>query len=114
MVSFTDLAGFNESIESNKARIEPGPGNRPTTGQPVILGGPPEAGKVLTVDLTGISDPDGPPPGGYDFMHFWFRTDNSGIQTGLRGYDVQVTPTHETIGHILQVCVLFADRYQPS
>ena len=81
--------------------------NRPATGAPAILGTA-EVGQTLTVDLTGISDPDGLTGASYAYQ--WIRVDPAGAESEISGatgssYDM----VEADAGNALKVRVRFTD-----
>jgi subtilisin-like proprotein convertase family protein len=74
----------------------------PPTGQPVIVGSP-EENQTLTVDLSGISEPDGLPN---DFTYQWYKDGEAiYLETGAT-YTVPV----EDIGSNLSIVVAYIDN----
>ena len=78
-VSFTDDAGFNETLTSAATQavsfaVQQQVANNPATGTPTISGTA-QVGETLTVDTTGIADADGLTNVAYSYQ--WIRNDGS-------------------------------------
>lgn len=104
MVVFTDQAGNAESATSDPVGpIQEAP-NQPATGQPVILGSPQE-GQTLTVDTSGIADPDGLG----NFSYVWEVSDN-GTDWNLSGFMGDTVALDATfVGKRVRASVAFND-----
>ena len=99
-VLFRDDAGYLETLTSPATR--PVWRNSPARGAPVIRGVP-QVGRTLTVDTSGITDPDGFSPV-IPFEFSWW----SG-QGGLRGTGTSYNVSEADLGETITVAAHFSD-----
>ena len=105
-VSFTDDAGHGETITSAATDpVAPLP-NSPATGAPIITGTV-QVGETLTVDTTGIEDPDG--MDNVQFSYQWISNDGTSDSdiTDATGSTYTLVATDE--GETVKVKVSFTD-----
>ena len=112
-VEFNDGRGHRETVTSAPSpQVSPGP-NIPATGVPTISGAP-KVGRTLTVDASGISDPNGLDPAA--FSHQWVVSDGA-TDTYIAGADDSTyTAIADDTGKTIHVRVTFTDKggYQES
>ena len=112
-VEFNDGRGHRETVTSAPSpQVLPGP-NIPATGVPTISGAP-KVGRTLTVDASGISDPNGLDPAA--FSHQWVVSDGA-TDTDIAGADDSTyTAIADDTGKTIHVRVTFTDKggYQES
>ena len=104
-VTFTDDAGYDESLTSEAAvavAATPTPGNTPATGAPTI-NGTAQVGEVLEVDTSGIADADGLT--NVSFTYQWMA-DDADI-SGAKGSTYTLADSEE--GKAIKVEVSFTD-----
>ena len=88
-VSFTDDRGNDETLTSTATDTVAARPNSPATGAPTLIGKA-QVGEMLTVDTTGIADPDGMENA--RFVYTWFATDGD-LERRL-GFNGSSYPTH--------------------
>ena len=104
-VSFTDDAGYAESLTSEPTAVVTPKPNSPATGLPTI-NGTPQVGETLTVDASSITDADGI-TGGFNYQ--WTANDgvNDADIAGATG--AAYTLVDDDAGKTVKVRVSFTD-----
>ncbi len=101
LVTYTDDDGHTERLWSEPLGEVTNLNNAPT-GVPVIRGTP-QVGETLTVDTSGISDPDGMTDAVFEYQ--WFAGNVGTLDMAASTY----TPVAADIGKTLTVRVIFTD-----
>ncbi len=101
-VSFTDDAGYNESLTSPPTAVVEDRPNRPATGQPTISGKA-QVGETLTAGTSRISDTDGLDDAAFSYQ--WL-SDDAAIAGAA---DSTYTPEAADEGRAIRVRVSFND-----
>ena len=105
-VSFTDDAGFEESLTSDATAVVLARPNSSATGAPAITGTA-EVGETLGVDTSGITDANGLTNA--QFAHQWIRKSSSTDADIAGATGATYTLTSADIGSALKVRVSFTD-----
>ena len=105
-VSFTDDAGFEESLTSAATAAVAAKPNSPATGQPAISGTP-QVGQTLTADTSGIADEDGLTNAVYSYQ--WISNDGSNDADIAGATSSTYTPAESDEGKAIKVKVSFTD-----
>ncbi len=103
-VSFTDDAGYPESLTSPEVGPVEVPVNSPATGRPVVTGTT-QVGNTLTVDISGIADADGLTNVSYSYR--WLAGSGGEEIPGATGSTYELQPSDATRN--VQVWVSFTD-----
>ena len=106
-VSFRDDRGNWETVRSDLIYIPP-PKNTEASGVPVITGSA-EVGETLSVDLSGISDPDGIVASTYSYE--WYANDENGKVLIAGATESTYTLTVGDEGKRIKVKVSFTDEF---
>ena len=105
-VSFTDDAGYGETLTSAATAAVDAAPNSPATGAPAISGAA-QVGQTLTADTSGIADADGLDNVSYSYQ--WIRNDG-GTDTDISGAtDPGYTLAADDEGRTIKVKVSFTD-----
>ena len=110
-VSFTDDAGFNETLTSAATEavsfaVQQQVANSPATGAPTISGTA-QVGETLTADITSIADDDGLDNVSYSYQ--WIANDG-GTDADISGEtDATYTLVADDVGKTIKVRVSFTD-----
>ena len=104
-VVFDDDAG-NQEYPRTSPQVGPVGMNGPASGAPAITGTP-RAGETLTVDLSGITDPEGTDAA--EFTYQWVRIDGNSEADIPKATRPTYRPTDEDAGKNIRVKVSFAD-----
>ena len=106
LVIFDDDAG-NQEYPRTSRQVGPVGMNSPATGAPAITGTP-RAGETLTVDLSGITDPEGTDAA--EFTYQWIRIDGDSESDIPNATRAAYRPTDEYTGQKIKVRVSFTDN----
>ena len=105
-VSFTDEAGYGESLTSDATGAVAPRSNSPATGAPAIIGTA-QVGETLTADTSGISDADGLSNVSHSYQ--WISNDGT-TDTDIAGAtDSTYTLVAVDQGNTIKVQVTFTD-----
>ena len=104
-VIFDDDAG-NKEYPLTSPQVGPVGTNSPATGAPSITGAP-RAGGMLTVDLSGITDPEGTDAA--EFTYQWIRIDGDSEADIPNATRPTYRPTDEDADKTIKVKVSFTD-----
>ena len=105
-VVFDDDAG-NKEYPRNSPQVGPVGTNGPATGAPTITGAP-HAGGTLTVDLSGITDPEGTDDA--EFTYQWIRIDGDSEADIPNATRPTYRPIDEDADKTIKVKVSFTDN----
>ena len=110
-VSFTDDAGFNETLTSSATQavsfaVQQQVANNPATGAPTISGTA-QVGEMLTADTTGIADDDGFDNVSYSYQ--WVANDGNVDTDIMDATDSAYTLVAPDEGKAIKVKVSFTD-----
>ena len=105
-VVFDDDAN-NKEYPRNSPQVGPVGTNSPATGAPAITGAP-RAGGMLTVDLSGITDPEG--TNDAEFTYQWIRIDGDSEANIPNATRATYRPIDEDAGKTIKVKVSFTDN----
>ena len=97
----------NKEYPRNSPRVGPVGTNGPATGAPAITGAP-RAGGMLTVDLSGITDPEGTDAA--EFTYQWIRIDGDSEADIPNATRPTYRPIDEDAGKTIKVKVSFTDN----
>ena len=107
-VSFTDNAGYSETLTSEPTAVVAARPNTPATGAPTISGDP-HPSRTLTADTSGISDADGLVNATYSYQ--WIAKDGT-ADTDLAGAtSSDYTLAIDDAGKTIAVRVSFTDDW---
>ena len=105
-VVFDDAAG-NKEYPRTSPQVGPVGTNGPATGAPAITGAP-RAGGMLTVDLSGITDPEGTDDA--EFTYQWISIDGDSEANIPNATRATYRPIDEDAGKTIKVKVSFTDN----
>ena len=110
-MSFTDDAGYNESLTSTATEavnfaVQQQIANSPATGLPAITGIA-QVGETLTADTTGIADADG--LANVSYYYRWISNDGTTDTDIQDATDSTYTLTDSDEGNIIRMRVSFTD-----
>ena len=105
-VVFDDDAN-NKEYPRNSPQVGPVGTNSPATGAPVMAGAP-RAGGMLTVDLSGITDPEGTDDA--EFTYQWISIDGDSEANIPNATRPTYRPIEEDAGKTIRVKVSFTDN----
>ena len=105
-VSFTDDAGFEETLTSSATAAVDAAPNTPATGA-LVISGTSQVGETLTVDTSGIADADGLTEVSYSYQ--WVANDGTADSDITGATDSTYTLVTPDDGKIIKVRVSFTD-----
>ena len=105
-VTFTDGAGFEESMTSAATEAAIARGNTSATGAPAI-DGTARAGQTLAADISAIDDVDGFDPA--DFAYRWLSNDGNGDTEIADATDSSYELSDDDVDRTIKVRVTFTD-----
>ena len=105
-VSFTDDAGYGETLTSAATAAVDAAPNSPATGAPTITGTA-QVGETLTADTSGIADADGLTTVSYSYQ--WIRNDGSSDSDLQNATGSSYTLAADDEGKTIKVTVSFTD-----
>ena len=105
-VTFTDGAGFEESMTSAATEAVIARGNTSATGAPAI-DGTARAGQTLAADISAIDDVDGFDPA--DFAYRWLSNDGNGDTEIADATDSSYELSDDDVDRTIKVRVTFTD-----
>ena len=105
-VSFTDDAGYGETLTSAATAAVDAASNSPATGAPSISGTA-QVGETLTADTSGIADADGLSNVSYSYQ--WIRNDGSSDSDITSATGSSYTLAADDEGKTIKVRVSFTD-----
>ena len=105
-VSFTDDAGYGETLTSAATAAVDAASNNPATGAPAVSGTA-QVGETLTADTSGIADADGLANVAYRYQ--WVANDGSSDTDITGATDSTYTLVNADVGKTIRVRVSFTD-----
>ena len=105
-MSFTDDAGYGETLTSAATAAVDAAPNSPATGAPAITGAA-QVGETLTADTSGIADADGLSNVSYSYQ--WIRNDGSSDSDITSATGSSYTLAADDEGRTIKVKVSFTD-----
>ena len=105
-VSFTDDAGYGETLTSAATAAVDAAPNSPATGAPTITGAA-QVGETLTAETSGVADADGLTTVSYSYQ--WIRNDGSSDSDLQNATGSSYTLAADDEGKTIKVTVSFTD-----
>ena len=105
-VSFTDDAGYGETLTSAATAAVDAASNSPATGAPTITGAA-QVGETLTAETSGVADADG--LANVSFSYQWIRNDGSSDSDLQNATGSSYTLAADDEGKTIKVTVSFTD-----